>query len=148
MLLQRTLGYIYLLGIVKMEKTNEKRMYVLVPYNLSDIQKGIQGAHAIAEYSLEFSSTFFEGQEYYMKNSKYVDWVNNWKTIIILNGGTTNNDGSGSLQNYIKDIRKLGVTCATFQEPDLNNATTAVAFVLDMVEDAHVVGYLKQMGLA
>lgn len=125
--------------------SSEKRMYVLVPYNLSDIQKGIQAAHAIAE----FQNTGFEKE-------KYSDWVRNWKTIIVLNGGTTCHffdegkyyTGQGTLQKYRDDLHKLGIDTVTFQEPDLNNAETAIAFVVDMEEDSHIVGYLKQMGLA
>lgn len=121
-----------------MNKETEKRMYVLVPYNLSDIQKGIQAAHAIAEHV----ATYFKHD----KKNLICDWLNNWKTIIILNGGTTGDNGS--LQMYESNLLKLGVKFTSFQEPDLNNATTAVAFVVDMDKDSHIVGYLKQMGLA
>lgn len=110
-------------------------MYVLVPYNLSDIQKGIQAAHAISVFV------------YQNKNTKKVkQWVEDDKTIIVLNGGTTGKNGT--LQQYLLDLDKLSVARAVFQEPDLNDATTAVAFVLDMEEDTHIIGYLKQMGLA
>ncbi len=114
---------------------SEKRMYVLVPYNLSDIQKGIQAAHAGMEYVYEKKD-----------NPKVIDWIKNHKTMIILNGGTTGK--RGSLQNYIKDLTKLKVNGLAFYEPDINDALTAYAFVLDMKEDIHIVGYLKQMGLA
>lgn len=116
-------------------------MYVLVPYNLSDIQKGIQAGHAMQEYGRDNKN-----------DKKYLDWVNTWKTVIILNGGTTNSNRDmsriGTLQRHILNLRKLNVTHNVFVEPDLNDAETAVAFVLDMEEDSHVVGYLKQMGLA
>lgn len=116
-------------------------MYVLVPYNLSEIQKGIQAAHAIAEYVYNFK-----------REQITCDWVNTDKTIVILNGGTTNSSSDmnkiGSLQKHILNLRKLKVTHTVFIEPDLNNSETAVAFIVDMEEDSHVVGYLKQMGLA
>lgn len=124
-----------------MNKENEKRMYCLVAYNLSDKQKGIQAAHAIAEYGNDHKN-----------NANYIAWVENWKTIIVLNGGTTNSGPDvkniGTLQRFILDLRKLDIDHNVFIEPDLNDAETAVAFVVDMVEDSHIVGYLKQMGLA
>ena len=134
------------------EKTTEKRMFILVPYNLSDIQKGIQALHAVAEYGHKMLTVHFDDPW----GQKYKDWVTNWKTVIVLNGGTTNGEWDfdvhrgpiGSLQRYIRDLEKLGVMFSVFQEPDLNNAETAVAFVLDMENDSHIIGYLKQMGLA
>ena len=109
-------------------------MYVFVPYNLSPIQQGIQAAHAIAEYSLLAT----EG--------KYIDWAVNHKTIIILNAGTT---GVNSTMSVHKDnLDKLGTLYSEFNEPDLNDALTAIAFVVDMNEDSHIVGYLKQLKLA
>lgn len=127
-----------------MNKENEKRMYVLVPYNLSEIQKGIQAAHAIAEYSeLMYGENDYRATE---DLPKYIDWAENWKTIIVLNGGTTGNNST--MEKYTIDLEKLDVYFSIFREPDLNDAMTAVAFVVDMVEDRHVVGYLKQMGLA
>ena len=128
----------------------EKRMYCLVPYNLSEIQKGIQAAHAIAEHVWKHSSTgtsMISEEQQYLKT---MDWINNWKTIIILNGGTTKNCGEpfGTMQKYTFDLIKLDINFVEFCEPDLNDALTAVAFILDMEEDSHVIGYLKQMNLA
>ena len=57
----------------------ELRMYGFVPYNISEIQKGIQFGHAIVEYGLENFHT-----------NEYLDWAKYWKTFIILNGGTSN----------------------------------------------------------
>lgn len=114
---------------------SEKIMYVLVPYNLSDIQKGIQASHAIAEYVF-----------YHSCESKLIDWLEAHKTIIIINGGTTGEDSS--MYRYHDDLRKLNIEFTSFQEPDLNDAMTAIAFVLDMEKDSHVIGYLKQMRLA
>jgi hypothetical protein len=119
----------------------EKRMYVLVVYNISDIQKGIQAAHAIAEYGFEHKFC-----------PKYKDWIENHKTIIVLNGGTTNSSSQkeniGTLQKIILDLRKLNIDHNVFVEPDLNNAETAVAFLIDMDEDSHVYGYLRYKNLA
>jgi len=35
----------------KIELVSEYRMYGLVPYNISEIQKGIQFGHAVVEYA-------------------------------------------------------------------------------------------------
>lgn len=110
-------------------------MYVLVPYNLSEIQKGIQAAHAIAEYVFA-----------YRDNKNLKQWVTTDKTIIILNGGTTGINSSMSA--YRTDLYKLRVNIREFNEPDLNDAMTAVAFLVDIEEDSHIIGYLKQMRLA
>ena len=48
----------------------KKRMYGFVPYNLSDIQKGIQFGHACIEYQLKYGKT-----------SDYLDWAKNDKTF-------------------------------------------------------------------
>ena len=113
---------------------SEKRMYVLVPYNLSDIQKGIQAAHAGMDYIAG------------VDNEKDLDWLNNHKTMIVLNGGTTGKNSS--MEFHLSNLKKLGINFSEFYEPDLNDALTAIAFVVDMEEDSHVVGYLKQMELA
>ena len=79
----------------------ELRMYGFVPYNISPIQQAIQFGHAVVEY----------GQMIKGKTKQeiiYDDWANNWKTFIILNGGTTNHKTSledglpfGSLNNHL-----------------------------------------------
>ena len=65
--------------IKPMENKLELRMYGFVPYNISEIQKGIQFGHALVEYGLENFNT-----------TEYLDWAKYWKTFIILNGGTSN----------------------------------------------------------
>lgn len=96
-----------------------QRMYGFVPYNLSDIQKGIQFGHAVVEYQLKHGKTV-----------EYLDWAKKDKTFIILNGGTTN-DVSGTINALQKDLKSLGIKFATFREPDLNNALTGIVFLLD-----------------
>jgi len=97
----------------------KQRMYGFVPYNLSDIQKGIQFGHACIEYQLKHG-----------KNADYLDWAKRDKTFIILNGGTTN-DVSGTINALQKDLKSMGIKFATFREPDLNNALTGIVFLLD-----------------
>lgn len=113
-----------------MSQKLEKRMYFLTMYNLSDIQKGIQPAHAVVEYHLK-----------YPKSSEYFDWARNYKTIIILNGGTSNAGreskhksilpGKGTMEMHLKFLKKNKIKCAHFYEPDLNNSLSAIAFIVD-----------------
>lgn len=108
-----------------MEKL-ELRMYGLVPYNISPIQQAIQFGHAVVEY----------GQKY--KNDVlYNEWADEWKTFIILNGGTTNlkTDENGlpfgTLNNHVLKLKELSVQFCTFNEPDLGDQLTAIVFILD-----------------
>jgi hypothetical protein len=101
----------------------EKRMYGLVPYNISPIQQAIQFGHAVVEYSLV--------EEY---KEQYLDWAKNWKTFIILNGGTTNNispERYGTLNNHINTLFNNDIDFSYFKEPDLGDQLTAVTFIVD-----------------
>lgn len=117
-------------------KDLEIRMYGLVPYQLSGIQKGIQYGHAVVEYGLQMSNleASSSGQEDDFLVNRYKDWANKWKTFIILNGGTTNDreDSLGTLNEHLRVLtEELGVTVATFREPDLGDQLTAVVFLID-----------------
>jgi len=132
------------------------RMYGLVPYNISEIQKGIQFGHAVVEYANAFS-----------KDKDYQAWAQNDKTFIILNGGTTNNGNMktntpgptdfgtlveafseyrngtpsaksvkfvlevGTMQQHFITLHANSIKFAYFQEPDLNNSLTAIVFLAD-----------------
>jgi hypothetical protein len=63
----------------------------------------------------------------------YDDWADNWKTFIILNGGTTNNNPErlGSLNQHLLNITQAGIKVATFHEPDLGDQLTAFVFLVD-----------------
>lgn len=103
----------------------EKRMYGLVPYNLSPIQQAIQFGHSVIEYSLI--------PEY---KEEYLDWSKNWKTFIILNGGTTNNQFKngkfvGSLNQHYQTLIENDIDVSTFYEPDLGDQLTAITFIVD-----------------
>lgn len=104
----------------------EWRMYGLVAYQLSEIQKGIQFGHAVVEYANKFGQT-----------EEYKKWSKQDKTFIILNGGTTNDTKvdngvpHGTLNQHIDNIMLQGVNYAKFREPDLQNAVTAVVFLVD-----------------
>ncbi len=117
------------------KKKKDLRMYCLVPYNLSPIQQGIQSLHGAIEYGLQASHA-----------ELYREWATEHKTIIILNAGTTG--PISTMWSHKKALDKLGVTHSIFREPDLNNAVTAIAFIVDTKEDQHITGYLKQIRLA
>jgi hypothetical protein len=127
----------------------ELRMYGFVPYNISEIQKAIQFGHAVVEYGqmvkkenpdVEWIET--NGQRYMHINNLiepsineiYNDWANNWKTFIILNGGTSNHvdpEYIGSMEGILEELKKNEITLATFNEPDLNDMLSAVVFIID-----------------
>ena len=106
------------------------RMYAITLYSLSPIQQGIQSLHAVVEYSLK-------------SDTEYWDWATSHKTMVVLNGGTTI-----SLKQIATDLDKIGVEVATFREEDLDDITTAIAFLVDVRNDTHVTRYLKSMRLA
>jgi len=100
------------------------RLYGLVPYNLSPIQQGIQFSHGLMEYALltkDFDKPF-----------NFLDWAENDKTVIILNGGTTNTniDKLGTLNQHVMSLEMMGIKYATFKEPDLGDQLTAVVFLV------------------
>jgi len=113
-----------------MREKLELRMYGLVPYNISEIQKAIQFGHAVVEYGLE-----------HFHEDRYLDWAKYWKTFIILNGGTSNHsmnryhhsdqEFQGSMEASLATLMSEGIDIATFYEPDLNDMLSAVVFVVD-----------------
>jgi hypothetical protein len=115
----------------------ELRMYGLVPYNISPIQQAIQFGHAVVEYGQNIKLPTALSKMSLNSPFVYDDWANNWKTFIILNGGTTNhklNDEGlpfGSLNNHVIELQKNSIDFATFNEPDLGDQLTAVVFIVD-----------------
>lgn len=106
-----------------MERKLELRMYGFVPYNISEIQKGIQFGHSVVEYGLEYG----------LVSDKYFEWAKNWKTFIILNGGTSNNnpDRFGTINQTFNILKENGIVCSSFSEPDLGDQMTAISFIID-----------------
>jgi hypothetical protein len=114
-------------------KKLELRMYGLVPYNISPIQQAIQFGHAVVEYGQKVKEHGLE-----LDSVTYNDWANNWKTFIILNGGTTNHKTSledglpfGTLNNHLLTLMDNDIDFAQFNEPDLGDQLTAVVFIVD-----------------
>lgn len=114
-----------------MEKKLELRMYGLVPYNISEIQKAIQFGHAVVEYGQMAKKS--------QTSSLYDDWADNWKTFIILNGGTSNHsinryhseEFAGSMETHLATLEEGGIANAAFYEPDLNDMLSAIVFIVD-----------------
>ena len=110
----------------------EWRMYGLVPYNISPIQQGIQFGHALQEYN-----NYARRNPDVIQSKNLTNWAENWKTFIILNGGTTNdkmdNEGNylGTLNNHSKELFENNISVSTFREPDLGDQLTAICFLVD-----------------
>lgn len=109
------------------KKEFELRMYFFVPYNLSPIQQAIQAGHAAIEYAHQFGKT-----------KLFKDFASKWKTWIILNGGTTNSTrelgtgiSQGTLNQIADELDKNKIPFTFFEEPDLNDALTALCFIAD-----------------
>ena len=101
-----------------------KRMYSLVLYSLSPMQKGIQAGHAVEQYAAK-----------YRDDEEYVDYVHNHMTWVVLDGGTTNDSyvkGQRGSLNATEDLlKKHGIKYAYFREPDLGDQLTALCFICD-----------------
>jgi hypothetical protein len=104
----------------------ELRMYFFTNYQLTGIQKGIQCGHAALEYA-----------DKYAGDEVFIRFVREHKTWVILNGGTTNErrdfDGMafGSLNQIGDSLLENDIQFSYFQEPDLNDALTALCFIAD-----------------
>ncbi len=116
----------------------ELRMYGLVPYNISPIQQGIQYGHAVVEYGQKMKIIGLLNNENLADHkeslsTQYNDWADNWKTFIILNGGTTNTniEKLGTLNQHLQTLIDNDIFCTDFYEPDLGNQLTAVTFIVD-----------------
>jgi hypothetical protein len=120
----------------KTEKFLELRMYTLVPYNIMAIQKGIQHEHSVVENVVKFILDQDEPDQ------RFVNWAREWKTSILLNGGTSN-EGHwirhgfreifyvGTMQKHLQTLQANNIPVAFFKEPDLNSMLTGISFIVD-----------------
>ena len=112
-----------------MNEQRTYRMYFFVPYNISPIQQAIQAGHSMGEYALKYGR--------YNSNHLIWEFLEKWKTWVILNGGTTNRKRdfemipAGSLNQIGDELLKNEIEFAFFDEEDLNDALTAVCFIAD-----------------
>ena len=115
----------------KPNKFLERRMYGLVPYNISKIQQGIQFDHAKDNYY----NNYFDDLETSVFRVE-------WKTSIILNGGTSNEGKivrhgfketlyKGTMQQHLEDLLANDIKVGGFYEPDLNSMLSAIVFLVD-----------------
>ena len=100
-----------------METEIKYRMFCFVPYNISDIQKGIQALHGVVEYQLEHGNL-----------EPYKKWSEIEKTVIILNGGTTGR--KSSMDDIIRILKEFKIDYSLFCEEDMNDALTSINFIL------------------
>lgn len=96
-------------------KERKYRMYCFVERHLSPIDKGIQAAHSIVEYSKEYGNY-----------PSYYRWANYDKTIILLNGGNIND-----LDDICKELNEWKIKYTLFKEEDLGGIVTSVAVLVD-----------------
>ena len=97
------------------EFINRLKVYVLVRKDiLTEIQCGVQAAHAVAELVHDH------------EDPAVTDWVVNHRTLIFLS----------ATEKQIAEKKELLSTFKGFKEPDLNNVETAVAFT----PVTHIVG--------
>jgi hypothetical protein len=107
-------------------KELELRMYFFVPYNISPIQQAIQAGHSALEYAYKNSN-----------GALFINFMDNWKTWIILNGGTTNSHRDlegiaiGTLDQIGDSLLENDIDFSFFEEPDLNDTLTAICFICD-----------------
>lgn len=125
---------------LKSEKYLELRMYSLVPYNLLGIQMGIQHEHSVVQNVVKnVIEKVLAGEE---MDDKFKFWATEWKTSIVLNGGTSNEGHMvrhgfrdvwyvGSMQQYLEKLNEAGINVSTFYEPDLNSMLTGISLIAD-----------------
>lgn len=123
----------------------EYKMYGLVITNLRGIYKGLQFSHALQEYNNGIRYLYDTLDYGYCINFnellKDKDFLNNFikwstidKTIILLDGGTTSDyciDYLGIISKHFIDLQDNNIPFSYFREPDLNNALTAICFLVD-----------------
>ena len=95
------------------EQELELRMYFFVPYQLTGIQQGIQCGHTALEYAHRFG-----------KDDEFVKFVEQYKTWVVLNGGTTNDERNfddiamGTLNQIADGLVENIIKFSFFREPD------------------------------
>lgn len=109
-----------------MNKNLEKRMYTLALYSLSGIQAGIQSGHSWIDFGRSArigANTSQVGKEAW---EMYDDWEANWKTVYVMNGGS-----STILEESLEYISSLGVKTCAFIEPDIYNKMSCFSLLVD-----------------
>jgi hypothetical protein len=120
-------------------------MYGLVIRNIGEIDKGLQFSHALQEYNNGITA-LYDQVEYdncinfneLLKNkyfpNNFFQWASRDKTVILLNGGTSSDydiNNLGTINKHFIDLQDNKIPFSYFREPDLNNALTAICFLVD-----------------
>jgi hypothetical protein len=85
---------------------------------LSSIQNGIQAAHVVHELFRKYQKQ--DALQYALH-----DWADNFKTMIVLNGGMTEH-----LVSFLELVKKSGLPFDTFNEPGIGNALTSIGVIV------------------
>jgi hypothetical protein len=110
----------------KTEMYLDYKMYGLVVNHIcGTIHAGIQLAHAIVDYSRNVSGTPLE--------KIYNKWADEDKTIIILNGGSTNTNHNflGDINKHYNNLIDNNIFIQPFYERDLGDQLVAICFLVD-----------------
>lgn len=113
------------------------RAYFFVNSALSGIQKGLQAAHCVAEMARQSEAKLFA--EPGSKASDFTDWAENFKTIVVLEGGF--HDDLRWIKSYFEmgfNFKKTGTkdpspfSWAAFTEDEetMNGMMTCVGIIL------------------
>lgn len=90
------------------EYHSQMKMYVLIRKDiLTDVQCGVQAAHAIQEYNILHENC-----------ESLKEWSRNHKTLIFL----------AASEKQLQAYKEMPIKHASFYEPDIGNIETAVAF--------------------
>ena len=101
------------------------RLYTFCNYYLSSIQQGIQSAHVLGEMFVSIDPS------YEAEMTMLFDWAKNHKTMVVLNGG--NSDELINLSDELRTLAEaLNLPHADFYEDaqSLNSAMTCVGIVV------------------
>lgn len=100
------------------EKTERKeplrqRMYCLVLRQLNQMQKGVQSTHSVVEYIKMFGD-----------DKELWQWIDNDKTLILLDGGTY-----PEMEETMCMLKENNIQFSVFREPDLNGLITCISLL-------------------
>lgn len=103
------------------------RLYTINNMYLSSIQNGIQAAHVVHELFNKYDLSKMDGIDHksMLQREKLVDWSENHKTMIVLNGGMTE-----QMEPMLPIIEASGLPWASFYEPGIGNALTCIGIVV------------------
>jgi len=99
-------------------KVDKMRLYCFGNMYLSSIQQGIQAGHVIGNMSVKYN-----------KDSMYQEWANDYKTIILLNGGMSVNLAT-VVQHFSDQANPFDWDYFNESKDALDGALTSVGIIL------------------